>query len=94
MKFEHLIKAVNIGLLAIRTRIVFPAISNCYCSSDGYVTDETLGYYEERAKGGAGLVILEATCVESRLGPLGVGRGPVFAAPSGRDEHHAGYQEL
>lgn len=74
MAFEHLFKSGHIGPMELKNRIVFPAISNCYCSPDGYVTDEMLDYYEARAKGGAGLVILEATCVESRLGPLGVGR--------------------
>jgi 2,4-dienoyl-CoA reductase-like NADH-dependent reductase (Old Yellow Enzyme family)/thioredoxin reductase len=37
-------------------------------SEDGFVTDKLLDYYAARARGGVGLIIVEATCVESREG--------------------------
>ena len=74
MKFAKLFQAGRIGPLEVKNRIVFPAISDCYSSEDGYVTERMLDYYEERAKGGAGLVIVGASLVEPRLGPLCVGR--------------------
>jgi 2,4-dienoyl-CoA reductase-like NADH-dependent reductase (Old Yellow Enzyme family) len=68
VKFEYLLEAGRIGKLALKNRIVMPPMGTGYCSQDGYVTGPMTDYYEERARGGAGLVIVEATSVESRVG--------------------------
>lgn len=60
----QLFTPVRIGTLEVKNRIVMPAMVTHYASQDGQVTDRMVRYYEERAKGGAGLVIVEATCVE------------------------------
>ena len=66
-QFVELSKQGKIGLLEIKNRIVFPPTGTIF-DADGYVTERHIDYYGERAKGGAGLVIVENTCVESRLG--------------------------
>jgi len=39
-----------------------------YGSEEGFVTEQLKDYYAARARGGAGLIIVEATCVESHAG--------------------------
>jgi NADPH2 dehydrogenase len=60
----------------IRNRIVFPPVV-CfhYAGEDGVATDKNVEHYELRARGGPGLVIVEATCVmkEGRLAPFQLG---------------------
>ena len=58
----HLLSPVRIGTLELRNRIVLPAMDQNNCD-DGLITDETVAHYEERARGGAGLLILETSAV-------------------------------
>ena len=55
---------IRINTLLIKNRIVLPAMCTKYAAPDGGVTERMLRYYEERAKGGAGLVTIEATSVD------------------------------
>ncbi|WP_297217423.1 NAD(P)-binding protein [Thermoplasma sp.] len=58
----------HIGDLLIRNRIVMsPMISNM-ASPDGNTNEGHISYLEERAKGGAGLIITEYTYVDRRSG--------------------------
>lgn len=62
MTYTTLLPA-RMGRLELRNRIVFPAmVTNC-CSTRGEVTDRLVAYHQERAKGGAGLLITEATYI-------------------------------
>jgi 2,4-dienoyl-CoA reductase-like NADH-dependent reductase (Old Yellow Enzyme family)/thioredoxin reductase len=61
---EKLFEPSQIGQMTLRNRIVMPPMGTNLGSAEGYVTDQLKDYYEERAKGGAGLIIVEATCVE------------------------------
>ena len=56
---------IRINTLLIKNRIVFPAMCTKYAAPDGGVTERMLRYYEERAKGGAGLVTIEM-CIRDR----------------------------
>ena len=58
----HLLSPIRVGTLELRNRIVLPAMDQNNCD-DGLVTDETIAHYEERARGGAGLLILETSAV-------------------------------
>jgi len=64
----RLLEPIKIGPLELRNRIVMPAMGTNYADQDGAVTDRLLNYYAERAKGGAGLIIIEVTCVDSPIG--------------------------
>lgn len=54
----------KIGKLEVANRIVFAATSSELADKDGIVGDDAVEYYAERARGGAGLLIVEATYVE------------------------------
>jgi len=62
-KFENLFKPLKIGKVEIKNRVVMPPMVMCYGGPNGEVTDQVVAHYEARAKGGAGLIIVEATCV-------------------------------
>jgi len=59
--------------MKLKNRIVMPPMITNYGSQDGYVTERLKDYYEERAKGGVSMVIVEPFCIDfpvgRRLGP-------------------------
>ncbi|MBW1613930.1 MAG: FAD-dependent oxidoreductase [Deltaproteobacteria bacterium] len=50
----------------MKNRIVMPPMATRFASSDGHVTNRMIHYYEERAKGGVALIIVEFTAIERR----------------------------
>lgn len=63
MSFESLRKKGRIGELEIKNRIVLPALNNNF-AHNAFMTDESVEFYVSKARGGAGLVIIEATSVD------------------------------
>lgn len=61
--FKQLFTPIQIGNMVVRNRIVMPPMHMGYGSMDGTVTERYRDYYGARAKGGAGLIITEATAV-------------------------------
>jgi len=57
-----------IGTMSLRNRLVMPPMITNFATKEGYVTDRTKDYYEARAKGGVGLIIVEATCIDAPIG--------------------------
>jgi len=53
----------RIGRMELKNRVVMPPMVTRYAADDGFVTERTRDYYEARARGGAGLIIVEATYV-------------------------------
>ena len=68
VRLKKLFEPLSIGEMRLRNRIVMAPVVTNLASSDGRVTEQVLAFYEERAKGGAGLIIVEATCVDSPIG--------------------------
>ena len=62
--FHKLFEPGQIGPMVIKNRIVMPAMATGTSSKEGFVTRQTKDYYEERARGGAGLIIVEFTCID------------------------------
>lgn len=59
--FEHLLSPTRIGSLELRNRIAMAPMGVEIVEADGVIREPTLRYYEERARGGAGLLITENT---------------------------------
>jgi 2,4-dienoyl-CoA reductase-like NADH-dependent reductase (Old Yellow Enzyme family) len=59
---------LQLGNKTIKNRIVMPAMGTGLASAQGEVTSAQLRYYEERARGGAGAIIVEIACVDSPEG--------------------------
>jgi 2,4-dienoyl-CoA reductase-like NADH-dependent reductase (Old Yellow Enzyme family) len=54
----------RIGGVEIRNRIVMPSMTTRGADKDGFVTDDTLAYFCERADGGVGLITIEMASPE------------------------------
>ncbi len=50
--------------LALKNRLVFAPITTRYADARGYVTERLKAHYEVRARGGVGLIVVEATYIE------------------------------
>ena len=66
--FPNLLSPGRLGPLEVRNRVVMPAMDQNNCTEEGLVTDETVAHYEARAKGGAGLLIVETSAVSYPYG--------------------------
>lgn len=66
---------MKIGTKICKNRITMAPTVKFFAGEDGIVTDEFVAHYEERARHGAGLIVVEATCVspEARLAPIQLG---------------------
>ena len=73
MKFNAMFQPINIGPMTVKNRFVVPPMGNNFANTDGSMSDQSVAYYRERAKGGFGLITIEATVVHQGL------RGPPFA---------------
>lgn len=71
MKYPNLFSEGKIGALAVKNRVIMPAMGTFLASAEGEVTDHQIAYFEERAKGGVGLIITEVTAVDYSLGKCG-----------------------
>ncbi len=54
----------RIGAMELRNRFVMPPMVTEYANEEGYVTERSRNYYAARARGGVGLIIVEATYVD------------------------------
>jgi 2,4-dienoyl-CoA reductase-like NADH-dependent reductase (Old Yellow Enzyme family) len=61
--FEALSRPIRIGSVEVKNRVVVSALATGFGSSEGYLTERCISYYLERARGGAGLLIVEPAAV-------------------------------
>ena len=64
MPYERLFQKGRIGNLTIRNRAVMTAMATDFAMPDGAASMRLIRYYQERAKGGIGLIINEYTGVD------------------------------
>ncbi|MEW6227218.1 MAG: FAD-dependent oxidoreductase [Bacillota bacterium] len=63
VSFQLLTSPTKIGNMELRNRMVMAPMVTDYAYEDGSVTGRLRAYHEERAKGGVGLIIVEASYV-------------------------------
>ncbi len=68
MQYEALFEPMNIGQVTIKNRVVMAPMLLGFGKFDGTPTAQLMDYYEERAKGGVGLIITEITRVDDKNG--------------------------
>lgn len=81
-----LFEPLQIGTLTLPNRIILSALDLAYCP-DGQVNERLINFYEERARGGAGLVMIGGTAIDA----AGVYGGFVSIH---EDSYIAGHTEL
>jgi 2,4-dienoyl-CoA reductase (NADPH2) len=57
-RFKKLLEPGRIGKMELKNRIVQSAMGTSLEREDGFVDDRIKGFYEERAKGGVGLIVM------------------------------------
>jgi len=63
-----LFQPFRLGSMTLRNRIVLPPMGTNAADDEGRATPRVVDYYEARARGGAGLVIVEGACVDRSCG--------------------------
>jgi len=66
MNFNTMFTPINIGSMKVLNRFVVPPMCNNFANTDGSLSEQSLAYYAERAKGGFGLITIEATVVDKK----------------------------
>ncbi|MDY3119102.1 MAG: NAD(P)/FAD-dependent oxidoreductase [Peptoniphilus sp.] len=89
MELKKLFEQGQIGSLTLKNRVVMPPMGTGLANLNGEVTEDMIRYYEERAKGGCGLIITEICRVDD---VHGWGLATQIAAT--RLGHIAGLQRL
>lgn len=71
MKFKAMFQPIEIGNMTVKNRFVVPPMGNNFANTDGTMSEQSEAYYAERAKGGFGLITIEATVVhpDAKGGP-------------------------
>lgn len=62
--YKHLFSEMRIGRVTVKNRIVMPPMATNFGNTDGSVSKQIIDYYEARAKGGVGLIIIENASVD------------------------------
>jgi len=63
MKFKSMFQPIKIGSMEVPNRFVVSPMGNNFANTDGTMSERSLAYYRERARGGFGLITFEATVV-------------------------------
>ena len=63
MAFKHLMSPGRIGGVALKNRIMLAAMGSNFAEDDGSCGERIKAYYEERARGGAGLLVMETSTI-------------------------------
>ena len=67
--FPNMFSPINIGTVTVPNRFVVPPMGNNFANTDGSMSERSAAYYEARAKGGFGLIDVEACGVLDRKSP-------------------------
>ena len=89
-RFEHLVAPGRIGGLELRNRIVMCPMGHNLSNSDGSVSANEAAYFEARARGGAGLLLIGNVGIAS---PVGTNDGRMTAV-SDDGRHLPGLTDL
>ena len=61
---NYMNEPIKIGPMTVKNRYMMPPMSNNFAIETGELSERSLAYYVERAKGGFGLITIEATVVD------------------------------
>lgn len=71
MKYSNIFSPLKVKNMTIKNRIIMPPMGTNYASQNGEINSDHIKYYEQRAKGGTGLIIVENAAVDFPLGSNG-----------------------
>jgi 2,4-dienoyl-CoA reductase-like NADH-dependent reductase (Old Yellow Enzyme family)/thioredoxin reductase len=91
--FKKIFEPTNIGQMRLKNRIVMPPMGTNYAEAGGAVSQRMLDYYEARARGGVGLIIVEGSAPSVRCNTYLQGP-PSYQASLGDDKFIPGWKKL
>jgi 2,4-dienoyl-CoA reductase-like NADH-dependent reductase (Old Yellow Enzyme family)/thioredoxin reductase len=92
-QFRNIFEPTSIGTMHLKNRIVMPPMGTNYAEAGGAVSQRMLDYYEARARGGLGLIIVEGSAPSVRCNTYFQGP-PSYQASLGDDEFIPGWRKL
>lgn len=69
-KYKNLFSPIKVGTVTLKNRIVMPPMDTDQQNMDGSLSRKSFAYMTERARGGAGLLIMEAVAVDWPRGKI------------------------
>ena len=70
-KYPHIFEPITVRRMTVKNRIVMTPMGTNYGEQNGEMSFLHINYYEQRAKGGTGLLIVENASVDSPQGSNG-----------------------
>lgn len=70
-KYQAIFDPLTIKRMTLKNRIVMPPMGTNFANMDGTFSIQHYSYYEQRAKGGTGLITLENVCIDYPMGTNG-----------------------
>ena len=67
-EFKHLFEPYSFRTFEVKNRIVMPPMAIYIPGSEGFVKQRLIDYYEARARGGVGYIVVNATVVSEPSG--------------------------
>jgi len=64
---EKLFSPIEIGSMVLKNRIAMAPMTTNWAPADGTIPDKMIDYFEARAKGGVGLIMVETVTVDERF---------------------------
>ncbi len=92
-RFKKVFEPTNIGRMKLKNRIVMPPMGTNYAEAGGAVSQRMLDYYEARARGGVGLIIVEGSAPSLQCNTSLQG-SPSYQASLGDDKFIPGWKKL
>ncbi|MEG1647010.1 MAG: hypothetical protein RR374_06565, partial [Clostridia bacterium] len=74
MQYKNLFLEGKIGNVTLKNRVVMSPMMLGFGTFNGTATEDLINYYEERAKGGVGLIITEITRINDKTGAASFGQ--------------------
>ena len=92
-RFKKIFEPTDIGQMRLKNRIVMPPMGTNYAEAGGAVSQRMLDYYEARARGGVGLIIVEGSAPGVRCNTYPKG-SPSYQGSLGDDKFIPGWRKL
>jgi 2,4-dienoyl-CoA reductase-like NADH-dependent reductase (Old Yellow Enzyme family)/thioredoxin reductase len=92
-RFKKIFEPTNIGTMQLKNRIVMPPMGTNYAEAGGAVSQRMLDYYEARARGGVGLIIVEGSAPSLQCNTYFKGP-PSYQGSLGDDKFIPGWRKL
>lgn len=87
-KYQHLFQPISLNGMTVKNRLVMPPMGTNFANPDHSISEKYKRYFEARAKGGVGAIVVEYSCVHES------GLSAPFQIGAFSDDHIKGMREV